>query len=198
VTRGQLPGSNFQSPARVLIVAAEDDVVETWKPNLYAAGADLSHVEFQDASPLEDFAAEGVADGISEWVQKRGVTLVVLDALMDHLGGAEVDEYRPRHVRRAMKPLRMIGRASGAAVLGLVHPPKGGGGDYRSQVAASHQFVAVARTGLLLVPDRTATPSASWCSCAAPPPPRGRRSRELPGLGREGTLALSSPAWPRA
>jgi AAA domain len=152
-TLGGFPGSLHGQPARAVIVAAEDDASETWKPNLYAAGADLGLVLFQDADPIEDLAADGVAETIAGWARQHGVALLVLDALLDHLGGAEVDEYRPRHVRRAMKPLRTIARESGATVLGLLHPPKGGGTDFRSQVAASHQFVAVARTGLLLAVD---------------------------------------------
>jgi hypothetical protein len=136
-TRGEFAGCYSGQAMQVVIVAAEDDAAETWKPNLFAAGADLDLVAFEDADLIEDLAAEGVAETIAAWSRQHGVALLVLDALLDHLGGTEVDEYRPRHVRRALKPLRTIARASGAAVLGLLHPPKGGGTDFRSQVAAS-------------------------------------------------------------
>jgi hypothetical protein len=175
-TRGELPGSRYGAPGDVLVIAAEDDVAQTWKPRLFAAGADLQRVHFQDGDPLEDLTAEDVAETIAEWATNMNTPLIIFDALLDHLGGPEVDEYRPRHVRRTMKPLRTIARASGAAVLGLLHPPKTGGTDYRSQVAASHQFVAVARTGLLLAPD-----------------PDGDSDRELVLLRGKGNLGPQPP-----
>jgi hypothetical protein len=150
-SRGTLPGDLAGTPANVLIVGDEDALDDVWTPRLYAAGADWGRIWFppEDATDV-DFTSPADVERLRRWVRDRDARIVVFDALLDHLGGASVDEFKPKAVRNALRPLRRLAADEGFAALGAMHPRKGNALTFRDLVANSHQFNAVSRSSLLL------------------------------------------------
>jgi AAA domain len=151
VSRGTLEGDLHGTPANVLIVGDEDALDDTWTPRLYAAGAEWRHVWFppEDCAEL-DLTSPPDIERLRGWVREHRIRVVVFDALLDHLGGASVDEFKPKGVRNALRPLRRLAADEGFAAVGSMHPRKGRALAFRDLVAASHQFNAVSRSSLLL------------------------------------------------
>ena len=148
LTLGELPGSLSGSPVSVAIVGDEDGFDAVWTPRLHAAGADLSRVkliERGDGSLIE-LAAD--RERLSAIVDAFGVRLLYLDQLTDNLGAA-VDDWRAKQVREALAPARQLARELNCAVLGSLHPNKGGG-TFRQLMSGSIAFNALSRSSLLL------------------------------------------------
>jgi hypothetical protein len=150
-SHGTLNGELLGTPANVLIIGDEDALDDTWTPRLHAAGADWPHVFFppDDCAEL-DVTTEDGCDRLGMWVKRNAIRIVVFDALLDHLGGTKVDEFKPKAVRNALRPLRRLARDRGFAAVGALHPKKGHALTFRDLMAASHQFNAVSRSSLLL------------------------------------------------
>jgi hypothetical protein len=153
-TRGELDGDSHGIAQRVLIVGDEDAFEPVWVPRASAAGADLDLIHtLDDGEFLDDFALQ--ADALVAAIERDGYGLVIFDQLLDHIDGGKdgAGIYNAKHVRQALKPMRRVARSTNVAVLGLLHPPKGKSGDFRSLVSGSHQFNALSRSSLLLVSD---------------------------------------------
>jgi hypothetical protein len=151
VTRGELPGDLADAPTRVLLIGDEDGFDSVVVPRLHAARADLSMVHTlsdEDGDAL-DIRADALRLG--ELIREGGYGLVFLDALLDVLG-VDVDDWRSKAVRDALRPLRRVARDTDAAVLGSLHPNKGQRGSFRDLISGSHAFNASSRSSLLLAP----------------------------------------------
>jgi hypothetical protein len=157
LTRGELPGALYGKPSNVGIIGDEDSWQDVWVPRLHAAGADLDRIkliEHGDGSLIELAASRS---GLSRIVSEEKIALIYLDSLVDNLG-AQTDDWRAKQVREALAPARQIARELGSAVLGSLHPNKGGG-NFRQLVSGSVAFNALSRSSLLLAehpedPDR--------------------------------------------
>jgi len=148
VTRGELPGDLEREPSRVLLVGDEDAFDSVTVPRLYAAGADLSLVETIDEADDElDIARD--AAGIGDLVRERGYRIVILDALLDTLAG-DVDDWRSKAVRGALRPMRRMARDLDICILGSLHPNKGARSSFRDLISGTHAFNASSRSSLLL------------------------------------------------
>jgi putative DNA primase/helicase len=148
LTRGELPG-DLGTPANVLIIGDEDGFDDVWTPRLLAAGADLEHVRDLPASDtlgLLDVRRD--VEHLRRIVRQGGFRVVVLDALLDNLPDS-TDEFKPRSVRAALRPLGRLARQERFAALGSLHTNKGGE-TFRQKMSGSHAFNALARSGLLL------------------------------------------------
>jgi hypothetical protein len=153
LTRGLLPGDLYGSPANVLIIGDEDAIEDTWTPRLIAAEADLGRVFFQVQGDIDiDFTDPADVEHLRALIRLKDIEAMFLDAMLDHLGDASTDEYRPKAVRHALRPLRRLAADEDIAVIGALHPRKGRVGTFRDLVANSHQFRAVSRSSLLLAP----------------------------------------------
>jgi AAA domain len=151
VSRGTLEGDLHGAPSNVLIVGDEDALDDTWTPRLYAAGAEWRRVFFPPEAAAEiDFTAAADIERLRHWIRDHQIRVVVFDALLDHLGGASVDEFKAKAVRNALRPLRRLAREENVAALGSMHPRKGRALAFRDLIANSHQFNAVSRSSLLL------------------------------------------------
>ncbi len=149
LTRGDLAGDFHGKPIDVLIVGDEDSVDDVWTPRLLAADADLTHVRDLPASDLLGLLdVRRDVQRLREIVREGGFRVVVFDALLDNLP-ATTDEFKPRSVRAALRPLGRLAREERFAALGSLHTNKTGD-TFRQKMSGSHAFNALARSGLLL------------------------------------------------
>jgi hypothetical protein len=157
VTTGS-PFPDGAQPERgdVILLSAEDDIGDTIRPRLEAAGADLSrcwvlpdvHPEGKEPRPPELPADLFLLEDLAK--QKRAA-LVVVDPLMAFLSG-QVDSHRDQDIRRVLASLGYLAARTGAAVVIVRHMNKGQGSAlYRG--SGSIGIVGAARAGLLVAPD---------------------------------------------
>ncbi len=139
------------TPGDVVLLSAGDDIGDTIRPRLEAAGADLDRVlavagvrrpdrPMTDAFSLEDDLA------LLE-LHLRACSaprLVIIDPISAYLGS--VDSHTNADVRRVLAPLAEIASRNGVAVVAVTHLNKAGGGRAIYRASGSLAFVAAART----------------------------------------------------
>jgi hypothetical protein len=139
-----------------ILLNAEDDVGDTIRPRLEAAGADLSrcwvlpdvHPEDKPPRPPELPADLFLLEDL---VKSKAAALVVIDPLMAFLSG-QVDSHRDQDIRRVLASLGYMAARTGAAVVIVRHMNKGAGSAlYRG--SGSIGIVGAARSGLLVALD---------------------------------------------
>ena len=140
----------------VILLSAEDDIGDTIRPRLEAAGADLTrcwclpdvHPEGAPPRPPELPADLFLLEDL---VKSKAAALVVIDPLMAFLSG-QVDSHRDQDIRRVLASLGYMAARTGAAVVIVRHMNKGtGSAVYRG--SGSIGIVGAARAGLLVAPD---------------------------------------------
>jgi hypothetical protein len=155
-TGSPLPDGAQPKVGGVILLNAEDDIGDTIRPRLEAAGADLErcwvlpdvHPEGEPPRPPELPADLFLLEDL---VKGKGAALVVIDPLMAFLSGA-VDSHRDQDVRRVLASLAYMAARTGAAVVIVRHMNKGTGSAlYRG--SGSIGIVGAARAGLLVAPD---------------------------------------------
>jgi AAA domain-containing protein len=148
LTRGELPGNLYGIPSTVAIVGDEDGFGDVWTPRLHAAGAQLDRIKLIERGDgsLVELAAD--RERLADVVSAEDIRLLYLDQLTDNLGAA-VDDWKAKPVREALAPARQLARELNCAVLGSLHPNKGGG-SFRQLVSGSVAFNALSRSSLLL------------------------------------------------
>jgi AAA domain len=167
VTTGSpFPDGTRPERADVILLSAEDDIGDTIRPRLEAAGADLArcwvlpdvHPELPpDASPKAkpepprppELPAD--LELLEKLVVSKAAALVVIDPIAAFPSGA-VDMHKDQDVRRALAPLAYMAARTGAAVVIVRHMNKGQGSAlYRG--SGSIGIIGAARAGLLVAPD---------------------------------------------
>ena len=156
-TGAPFPDRARPEPADVILLSAEDEIADTIRPRLEAAGADLAR-----AFVLPDVGEEGKPSRPPElpldlgrleaMVKDRAAALVVIDPLMAFLSGA-IDAHRDQDVRRALASMAYTAARTGAAVLIVRHINKSGGSNPLYRGGGSIGIVGAARSGLLAAPD---------------------------------------------
>lgn len=146
----------------VLMLSAEDDVADTLRPRLEAAGADLNRVHFlesmitsRDRGLTQRHAWPSLVEHIgalTDWLKAHpGVRLLVIDPLAAYLTGA--DTHKQSEVRAVLSALGQMASTRRVAVLAVMHLNKGNGVDPLYRVSGSLAFVAAARAVYLIVRD---------------------------------------------
>lgn len=136
------------TPGRVLIWSGEDDIGDTLKPRLIAAGADLARVQFVGdvRQGTERYAFDPARDVPTLAAALAGaddVALIVIDPLVSAVSG---DSHKNAEVRRSLAPLVDLAGRIGAALLGITHYSKGTQGrEPLERVSGSLAFGALAR-----------------------------------------------------
>ena len=165
VTRGDgFPDcpSATSKPGGVILLSAEDDLSDTVRPRLDAAGADVSRVlalttarRFDPELGRDVFAPFDLAvhlplleSGIDRVPNCR---LIIIDPISAYLGA--VDSHNNSQVRGLLAPLADLAARRGVAVVAVSHLNKGGG-DALSRVMGSVGFVAAARAVYAVVKDQ--------------------------------------------
>jgi len=149
-------------PGGVVLLAAEDDLADTVRPRLDAAGADAGRIAALQAVKERNRKAGAechrylnlgrhlpVLERLT--IQVPDCRLVVIDPLMVYLGG--IDSHRAGEVQALLAPLADLAARQSVAVVAVVHLRKSGGpGIYR--MLGSVGFVASARSVLCVGKDR--------------------------------------------
>jgi hypothetical protein len=148
LTRGELAGDLHGKPATVGVLGDEDGWNAVWTPRLHAAGADLARVKLIERPDGGYVELRDDHRRLACAVDQEGITVLYLDALIDHLG-VGVDDWRAKPVRDALQPLRSIAREFELAAIGSMHPNKRAE-SFRQLVSGSTAFNAVSRSSLLL------------------------------------------------
>ncbi|HEV8276807.1 MAG TPA: AAA family ATPase [Streptosporangiaceae bacterium] len=155
-------GSPFPDQARpeigdVILLSAEDEIGDTIRPRLEAAGADLGRCWV-----LPDIRPEGEPprppelpldlDQLEGYAKDRRAALVIIDPLMAFLSG-QVDAHRDQDVRRALAAMAAMAARTGAAVVIVRHMNKSAAGSPLYRGGGSIGIIGAARAGLLVAPD---------------------------------------------
>lgn len=160
VTRGgTFPDGSAAPIGSVAIITCEDDLADTIKPRLLAAGADVEKVHVFDMARVRckdgkiRARAFNVADHmpqLTEFIADIGdLKLLVIDPILAYMGRA--DSHKTSDVRGAMLGLQQLVADREIAAVLITHLNKNDGGQSAmNRMAASGAFTAVAR-GVWLV-----------------------------------------------
>jgi len=116
-----------RAPANVLIVTCEDDLADTVRPRLDAAGADVERVFTINLDGLERFPTlPSRTRDLEVVIFAKAARMVILDPLMAFVDTG-IDTNTDHHVRRVMRPLGDVARRTGAAIVVVRHLNKSTG-----------------------------------------------------------------------
>lgn len=150
-----MPGETATvSRAGVVILSAEDDLADTIRPRLDAAGADCRGVVALK-TVSEDGRPPALPDDIPSIraaIERVGARLVIVDPLMAFLNGA-TDAHKDQSVRRALHRLSLLAEETGAAIVCIRHLNKAPGGNPLYRGGGSIGIIGAARSGLLVARD---------------------------------------------
>ncbi len=82
-----------------------------------------------------------------------GAVALILDPLLEVIGGSQTDTYKDGDVRRCLTPVRRLCEELNLALIGIRHPTKAGGGTAMYKGGGSVAFVAVARAAYYVARD---------------------------------------------
>ena len=151
-----------RAPGGVVLLSAEDDLADTIRPRLDAAGADVSRIvaiatvkRFSPVLGKDVFEPFNLTDHLPALeraiVQVGDCRLVVIDPISAYLGGT--DSHKNADVRGLLMPLSELAARHGVALIAVNHLRKGEGpAMYRSM--GSLAFVAAARAAYAVTKDK--------------------------------------------
>jgi hypothetical protein len=159
ISRGEpLPGAGADAapaaPRGVLLFSAEDDLFDTIRPRIDAAGGDPGRIAAFVAIPNgtdtgRPFALPHDLPILEAIVGSLDAALVVIDSLGDFLRPGTSGQ----HVRHALGALKASAERSGAAIVVVRHLNKSAGANPLYRGTGSIGIIAAARSGLLLAAD---------------------------------------------
>lgn len=138
-------GWKLTTPGSVLIWSGEDDIADTLKPRLVAAGADVSKVTCitgkSDGGAFDP--SRDVPSLLQELARIDDLRLIIVDPLVSAVSG---DSHKNAEVRRGLQPLVDLAQRMDAALVGITHYSKGTQGrEPLERVSGSLAFGALAR-----------------------------------------------------
>lgn len=148
-------GEKGPAVGSAVMLSCEDDIADTIRPRLEAAGADLLRVHVMQAVRTEKGAIRGLSlisdiQHLERFLDEHpDVRLVVIDPITAYLDKA--DTHKTADVRAAMMPLQTMASNRKIAVVVVSHLNKSGGnGKSINAVTGSGAFVALARAAFLV------------------------------------------------
>jgi hypothetical protein len=155
---GHWPAREGRSPAgSVIMLSAEDDIADTIRPRLEAAGADIDRVHVltavRDADAVRRFNLGRDLASLELALQQIGnVMLIVIDPVSAYMAGT--DSHKNSDVRALLAPVSDLASRHSAAIVVISHLNKGGGaGDAMGRITGSIAFSAAARAAFLILKD---------------------------------------------
>jgi hypothetical protein len=160
ISRGEpLPGDGSApaNPRGVLLFSAEDDVFDTIRPRIDAAGGDPGRIVAVIAIPNgtdsgRPFALPHDLPILEAIVHRLDAALVVIDPLVAFLRPG-VSATSDQHVRHALGALKASAERTGAAIVGVRHLTKSGSANPLYRGLGSIGLLGAARSGLVLAAD---------------------------------------------
>jgi hypothetical protein len=160
ISRGDpLPGGETEpaAPRGVLLFSAEDDVFDTIRPRIDAAGGDpqriVAFVAVPDGSESgRPFALPRDLPILDAVVEKADAALVIFDPLVAFLP-AGVSASIDQHVRHALGALKASAERTGAAIVLVRHLNKSPSANPLYRGLGSVGIIGAARSGFLLAAD---------------------------------------------
>jgi putative DNA primase/helicase len=149
-------GSRCERPGAVLLLSAEDGLSDTIRPRLEAAGGDASRVhaltEIRENDGSRPVEIPADVPTIRSIIERRGITLIVIDPLMAFLGG-QVNSKTDHDIRRALHPLADVATATGATIIIVRHLNKSSGGNALYRGGGSIGIIGAARAAFIVGKD---------------------------------------------
>ena len=158
ITQGQpLPGGQPAPPRGVILLAAEDDLFDTIRPRLDAAGGDPHRVTTLVSVPNRDgtrrpVALPGDAPILGAVAAHVDAAMVIIDPLAAFLGPRHSTS-DATHMRHTLAALHEVATRANVAVVVVRHLNKTTGANPMYRGAGSIGVIGSARIGLLLAPD---------------------------------------------
>lgn len=142
-------GTKLKEPEKVIYQCAEDNVSDTIKPRLEAAGADCDRVAYIDDS--ED--ALTLADiRIEQNIKAFGAKLLILDPVQAFIP-VDMDMQNAVKMRSVMGKLAKIAQRTDCAIVLIGHMNKGNSGKKLYRGLGSIDIAAIARSVLMISRD---------------------------------------------
>ena len=149
---GRWPTSQMKAtPGDVVILSAEDDIGDTLRPRLEAAGADLDRIKVLKGVPEGKGSRTFNLRKDVERLETLSADLLIIDPISSYLGG--VDTHNNADVRSLLDPLGEIVEKKRMATALISHLNKSESIDTITRVSGSMAFVAVSRAVYIVVPD---------------------------------------------
>lgn len=147
----------------VVLLSAEDDLDDTVRPRLDAAGADVARIvalrsvqrwDLESGGPIvQPFSLGRDLPALEQAIGRTGqVRLVVIDPVSAYLG--KCDSHNNSEVRALLAPLAELANRHRVAVIGVTHLNKSARGSALYRVMGSLAFVAAARPVWLVGKDK--------------------------------------------
>lgn len=138
----------------VILAASEDDMGDTIRPRLEAAGADLNKVFIMPSVILKDGTGNTVSNRLlqldTDIKQIEGmlndhpnVRLIIFDPLNSFLGNTST--FKDIEVRRVLTPLKDLADRTGTTIIGIMHNNKSIEGSAIHRIGGSVAFTALSR-----------------------------------------------------
>jgi hypothetical protein len=158
ISRGDpLPGGEAAPPRPVVLMSAEDDLYDTIRPRVDAAGGDPRRVIA--FATLPDHHSTGTLGAIpdhvyslEEIIARTQAALLIIDPLVAFLARGHSDNSN-QGVRRAFHSLRGLAERTGVAIVAVRHLNKSMTGNPLYRGLGTIGIIGAARCGLLLAPD---------------------------------------------
>jgi hypothetical protein len=171
VTNGDsMPDGSDGLPTQraVVLVVAEDDIADTVRPRLEAAGADLPFVFLLPVkrNSKGNVIPLNIPDDLirlKEAIEDSEAALVIIDPITAFLG-EQVNTHNDASVRKALGPLKELAEETGAAVVMIRHLNKSGDAKALYRGGGSIAFSGSARSGLMV--ERVPNDPEGWCALA--------------------------------
>ena len=130
----------------------EDKAASSIVPRLMAMGADVGNVVVRDAKDGALNLAEDMGKVAASLAAIGGVKLLTLSPLLAFFGQTAADDTQ---VRQKLRPLLEWAAHTGAAIIGVLHPPKRPGASLEAQFAGADTYRRAARAAWVVAPDAT-------------------------------------------
>ena len=146
-TNGKLlPNMERMEPFNVIYQTAEDSLVDTVKPRLIEAGADLDRVLVIDDSEVQLTLSD---ERIEKAIVENNARLVIIDPIQAYLG-ADVDMNRANEVRPIFMRLGQVAQRTGCAILLIGHLNKAAGMQSLQRGLGSIDIAAAVRSVMFI------------------------------------------------
>ncbi|MGU7838700.1 bifunctional DNA primase/polymerase [Burkholderia sp. AW33-5] len=158
---GTLPDGSKCPQGDVVMLTMEDDIADTIRPRLEAAGADLNRVYVLDGVPekLKNGQDGMRAFDLTRDVQLLGqladklenLRLIIVDPISAFMG--ETDSHKNAEVRAALSMISKLAESRRAALLSISHLNKSSESNALNRVTGSGAFAAQARAVYIVARD---------------------------------------------